>query len=114
RERFRSAMADDLNTAQALAVVWEMLRSGELRDGERWRLLCAFDEVLGLGLREARVTQEISGDSALDERVDALVVEREQARSARNFARADDIRNQLQNEGILLEDSPKGTRWRRG
>jgi cysteinyl-tRNA synthetase len=110
RERFKSAIGDDLNAPQALAVTWEMLRSAELADGEKWRLLCAFDEVLGLGLREARVTQDVSSDA----RIDALVLEREQARKARDFARSDAIRKQLLEEGIVLEDTPKGTRWHHG
>jgi cysteinyl-tRNA synthetase len=114
RERFRAAMGDDLNTPQALAVVWEMLRSGDVAEADRWRLLCEFDDVLGLGLREVQVTGRHSGDSELDARIDALVAERDDARNSRNFARADEIRKQLQHEGIVLEDSPQGTRWRRG
>ena len=91
-----------------------MVRSGELADGEKWRLLCEFDASLGLGLREARVTQEASSSDA-DTRIAALVRERDAARKARKFARADEIRKQLQGEGIVLDDSKDGeTRWRRG
>ncbi len=115
RERFKAALGDDLNAPQALAVTWEMLRSGELADADKWRLLCEFDAVLGLDLRNARVTMAASGDSEADARIAALVRERDQARKARNFARADEIRKQLAGEGIVLEDSRDGeTRWRRG
>ncbi len=115
RERFEAALGDDLNAPQALAVMWEMLRSGELADADKWRLLCEFDAVLGLDLRNARVTMAAGGDSEADARIAALVRERDQARKARNFARADEIRKQLSGEGIVLEDSRDGeTRWRRG
>jgi len=49
----------------------------------------------------------------LDEEVDALIAERTAARANRNFARADEIRDLLANQGILLEDTPQGIRWRR-
>ncbi len=49
----------------------------------------------------------------LDEEIEALIAERQQARKERNFARADEIRAQLLQRGIILEDSPQGTRWRR-
>jgi cysteinyl-tRNA synthetase len=115
RERFKAALGDDLNAPQALAVTWEMVRSAELADGEKWRLLCDFDASLGLDLRNARVTTTAGAGSEADARIAALVRERDQARKARNFARADEIRKQLSGEGIVLEDSRDGeTRWRRG
>ncbi len=109
RERFREALADDLNAPRALAVVWEVVRSGELGDVQKHELLSDLDEVLGLGLADAELPE---GES--DARIDGLVRERDEARAARDFARADALRDQLQAEGIVLEDSPDGTRWRRG
>jgi cysteinyl-tRNA synthetase len=109
RARFREAIFDDLGAPQALAVVWELVRSEELGGGETWALLEEFDAVLGLGLAEAKPAA-----AERDERVEALLREREAARRARDFARADRIRDRLRTEGILVEDGPQGTRWRRG
>ena len=108
RERFEAALGDDLNTPRALAVVWEAVRSAELADADKWALLREFDAVLGIGLAGAGADEPVS-----DERIDGLIREREAARAAREFARADEIRDQLQGEGIVLEDSPQGTSWRR-
>ena len=108
RGRFRQAVLDDLNGPQALAVLWEVVRSSELGGAEKWELVCEFDDVLGLGLAEARVAE-----LELDAEIEGLVREREEARVARDFARADRIRDELRARGILLEDTAQGVRWRR-
>ena len=107
-ERARAALRDDLNTPRALAVVWEAARSAELGPADRRALFAGFDAVLGLGLRGARRVEAES-----DPRIDALLAEREAARRARDFARADRIRGQLAQEGIEIEDTQQGPRWRR-
>jgi cysteinyl-tRNA synthetase len=108
RERFRSAISDDLNTPQALAVTWDVVRSQALSDAQKWALLRDFDQVLGLDLAEAG-----AGEVEVDQRIEGLIREREEARAARDFARADQIRDDLAAEGVILEDSPEGTTWRR-
>jgi len=109
RERFRSALEDDLNMPQAMAAVQELIREAEKR-GEYGVLdaLYDFDRVLGLNLK-------ISAEQALnvDANVESLIKEREEARSQKNWARADEIRKQLSEQGIILEDTPSGTLWRR-
>jgi cysteinyl-tRNA synthetase len=109
RERFREAIADDLNAPQALAVLWEVVRSTEIGGAERWDLVREFDRVLGLDLEEARLAEV-----EIDAQVETLIREREEARRSKNFARADEIRDELIRQGIVLEDTPEGTRWRRG
>jgi cysteinyl-tRNA synthetase len=108
RARFRDALYDDLNAPQALAVLWEAVRSPELGSVEKWALVRDFDRVLGLGLEEARLDVP-----DLDARVEELIREREAARAAKDFARADEIRAELRAQGIILEDGPEGTSWRR-
>jgi cysteinyl-tRNA synthetase len=108
---FRAAIRDDLNAPQALAVAWSVVRGEEIAAPAQRALLDAFDPVLGLGLAElaARLAR---GDS--DPRIDALVARREDARRRRDFAEADRIRAELAAEGVALEDTPQGARWRRG
>lgn len=108
RDRFRAAIYDDLNAPQALAVLWDAVRSDRLGGAEKWELVAEFDQVLGLDLAEARLDVP-----EIDERVERLIREREEARAARDYARADAIRAELLEQGIVLEDGPGGTTWRR-
>ena len=117
-EAVEAALDDDLNTPQALA---ELARiAGESRKagpaGDRARLK---RELLGAGLALGLLQQDPAAwfargaGSGDDARIQALVDERHTAKQARDFARADAIRRQLADEGILLEDTPAGVRWRR-
>jgi cysteinyl-tRNA synthetase len=105
---FRAALFDDLNAPRALAQLWEAARSEALGGAQKWRLAREWDTVLGLDL-EGATQAAPEGDA----RIEALLGEREAARRARDFARADRIRDELLTQGILLEDGPAGTRWRR-
>jgi cysteinyl-tRNA synthetase len=111
RGRFREAVHDDLNAPRALAVAWEAARSAELAPAERWALLSEFDRVLGLDLAQALPRAQVQERDPL---IQARVAERDAARARRDFAEADRIRDELVAEGITLEDTPDGTRWRRG
>lgn len=114
-EKFEMAMDDDLNTAAALAAIHDMVRevntilaADGLSDEDKAAVLDAvekFDSVLGIFGKE-------SGE-LLDEAVEALIAERQDARRHRNFARSDEIRDELAAKGIILEDTKDGMRWRR-
>ena len=116
-ERFREAMDDDLNTAGALGVVFEFLRdtnsamdSGKFLAGNvasAQGLLNLFDSVFDV-MRPTTVAGGIS-----DEAVEALIAERVAAKKARNFGRADEVRAELDAQGIVLEDTKDGPRWKR-
>jgi cysteinyl-tRNA synthetase len=109
-DRFRAAMADDLNAPRAMAVVWEVARSDVLSPADRRELLLRFDAVLGLDLANAAPAEEVSES---DPRIDALLEKREAARASKDFATADRIRDELTTEGITIVDTPEGARWRR-
>jgi len=110
RDRFAAAIRDDLNAPRALAVAWEVARSRELAAGERWGLLREFDALLGLDLAHALPAREATES---DPAIDALVEARETARRNRDFAESDRIRDALAADGIAIEDTPEGPRWRR-
>lgn len=109
RDRFRSAIADDLNMPQAMAAVQELTREAERR-GEYGVLeaLYDFDRVLGLRLRNA--AEEAASPDA---EIQALIQERVDARARKDWSRADEIRRVLGDRGIVLEDTPSGTLWRK-
>jgi cysteinyl-tRNA synthetase len=110
REGFWAAVCDDLNAPRALAVASEAARDEALSPASRRALLAEFDTWLGLDLMSAAPQAE----QERDPRIDALVAEREKARARRDWAEADHIRDELAAEGIQLEDTPEGPRWRRG
>jgi len=112
---FETAMDDDLNTAAALASVHDMVReintimaNGDLRREDQKSILDAvekFDSVLGIFGAEST--------EILDADIDALIAERQNARQNRDFARSDEIRDELAAKGIILEDTKEGVRWKR-
>ena len=110
RARFREAVRDDLNAPRALAVAWEVARSAELDPAQRRALLLEFERFLGLGLA---TELPLAAGRESDPRIDGLVAEREAARKRRDFAAADRVRDVLAGEGIVIEDTPAGPRWRR-
>ncbi|WP_199616594.1 cysteine--tRNA ligase [Paenibacillus alkalitolerans] len=114
-EMFHAKMSDDFNTPDAITAVFELvsaangLMAGTASDIAVLRridgMFKQMDEILGILPDE---TEEL-----LDEEIDRLIAERTEARKAKNFARADEIRDLLAAQGILLEDTPQGIRWRR-
>ena len=115
--RFRAAMNDDFNTPEALAVLFDLAgEMNRMRDPRLSGLLVALGGVLGLLQREpeqflqSRVGSEGGYGAA---RIEALIQERLAARKAKDFKRSDAIRDELKAAGIVLEDGPQGTRWRR-
>lgn len=113
-KRFKEAMDDDFNTAQAISVLFDLATEiNRTQDGFLVLQLKALGKILNI--LQLSPEQFLKGASTQDDvqRIEALVAERAQAKKDRNFARADEIRSLLATEGIELLDSPKGTTWRR-
>ena len=111
-EQFIKAMDDDLNTADGISAVFELVRdiNTAIAAGASKQTLelasKAFDELTDvLGLVYNR------GKASLDEEVEALIAERIQARKDKNWAKADEIRDKIKAMGIVLEDTPQGVKW---
>ena len=119
---FGRALDEDLNVPRAMAAIWTLVREvntaidgagGRMAHADRGAVLGALEEmdsVLGV-VDLAETSREVAGTD--EQRVQKLVDARDQARSDRDFATADRIRDQLAAEGIRLEDTPGGTRWTR-
>lgn len=115
RERFTAHMDDDLNTANALTDIFDLIRkvNSGVADGQPkayysdlYRRVAELVDVLGLLPKEENAGQD-------DAAIEALIAERTAARKAKDWAKADAIRDQLTAMGILLEDTAAGIRWKR-
>ncbi|HBE09301.1 MAG TPA: cysteine--tRNA ligase, partial [Lachnospiraceae bacterium] len=113
-EKFEAAMDDDLNTADAVSVIFEYVKyvntnvnsaSSKALAEALYKELSVLAEVLGIILEKK--------DDDLDSEVEALIAERQQARKDKNFAKADEIRDKLLAMGIELKDTREGVKWKR-
>ena len=114
RKKFEEAMDDDLNTADAVAALFELVKfaNTEVSQESSGKFAAAvlkemteLSDILGLSLEKKEET--------LDEEIERLIAERQAARKAKNFARADEIRAQLLAQNIVLEDTREGVKWKR-
>jgi len=113
KHRFIDVMDDDFNTADGIAVIFEMAReinthmqdehSAEFIEGMQDQFL-TLTNVLGILVKE---------EEALAADIEALIAERQSARKNKDFKRADEIRDELSAKGIILEDTPQGVKWHR-
>jgi cysteinyl-tRNA synthetase len=142
QQAFTAALAEDLNTSEARAAIFDLVRAGNVAadSGKLYagnvqsinEVLRSFDEVFAIledhdaeiargalqwaeeeGRSGQAAPELVAAYSLSDQQIDALLAEREQARRARNFGRSDGIRNELAALGILIEDSKDGARWKR-
>lgn len=112
--RFDEAMEDDFNTADALSVIFELVKfvnsnvnesSSKAFLEELKKLIVTLSDICGLIVDKK--------EEMLEEEIEALIAARQAARKEKNFARADEIRNELLKKGIVLEDTREGVKWKR-
>ena len=113
-KKFEEAMDDDFNTADALAAVFELVKFANTHvtdsstgafGAELLGILVKLCDVLGL--------IALKKEEILDKEIEDLIAERQAARKAKNFARADEIRDELLSKGIILKDTREGVKWKR-
>ncbi len=107
RKKFVAAINDDLNTPQALAVLWEVMKSN-IPSGDKYDLALSFDEVLGLKLSEV-VEEKLD----IPDDIKRLVDERETLRKEKKFKEADKIRKEVLKKGYAIKDLPEGPKIKR-
>lgn len=121
--RFVDSMDDDFNTREAFSVMYDLVRelntqanNNPSKAGVLAAELKALGDVLGVLQENPQVfLKGLNPDSQglSDADIDALIAKREEAKQDKNYARADEVREELKAQGVMLEDSRKGTRWRR-
>ena len=116
KARFEEALCDDLNTSMALTVIYDMLKD-EMPDATKYALAEDFDRVLSLNLTTAYASMEAEANGDVDAETERYILEkieeRKAAKKEKNFARADEIRAELLEKGIVLEDTREGVKWKK-
>ncbi len=101
KEEFLKAINDDLNTPEALAVLWNLIKDSDINNNSKYKLILDFDNIFGLNLSKIK-QEKISGE------IIKLAEEREKARKTKNWKKADQLREEIRSKGYLVEDSEKG------
>jgi cysteinyl-tRNA synthetase len=107
KERFLGAINDDLNTANALAVLWELVKDTAIPSAEKAATILFFDEVFGLRLKEVVATPLVVPVGVMD-----MLDDRAKARALKDFKKSDEIRGEILLNGFIVEDTKDGQRLR--
>ena len=123
REKFEAAVINDMNTSMGITVVYDMLKS-DINDNTKKALVASFDEVLSLDLlksaenlanmsnNDGNIAENSGVSEEMEQYILSMIEERKAAKKEKNFARADEIRNELLEKGIALEDTREGVKWK--
>ena len=111
--KFEEAVAQDLNTAQGLTVLYDMLKDSALSDATKLAIIADYDAVLSLDLIREEVKEEAPAASEDDAWILEKIAARAAAKKAKNYAEADAIRAELLEKGIALVDTKEGTTYKK-
>ena len=111
KEEFKSCLEDDLNTANAITVLFNLLKTETMGSGEKLRLIEDFEQVLSLDLLKEEDRDEVHDE--MSEYIEEMIQKRQEAKKNKNYQMADAIRAELLKKGIALEDTRQGVNWKR-
>lgn len=106
---FKNALENDINTSLALTCLYDVIKDDELSNASKLFLIEDFDKVLSLDLLKEETSSKL--DDELESYIQSKIAERLEAKKAKNYALADQIRNELSDKGITLKDTPNGTEY---
>ena len=110
KNKFIDALSDDMNTSMAITIVYDVLKY-DVNDATKKAIIGSFDEVLGLNLIKADAEVNGTADSELEAFVNQKIEERKNAKKEKDFAKADAIRAELLEKGVIIEDTREGVKW---
>ena len=110
KAKFEDAISNDLNTSMAITIIYDLLKD-DMNDKTKLALINDFDKVLSLNLTTAPADAKEVIDAELESYVLAMIVERKEAKKAKDFAKADAIRDELLAKGIVIKDTREGVVW---
>lgn len=113
QKRFHQFVNDDLNTARAIALIWDILKDEKISKEDKRATILDFDKVLGLKLADldqtaAEMRSAVVPQNRWPKEIAALVAEREKARATKDWKRADELRAEISKKGYVLKDTPQG------
>ena len=112
KKKFLDALGNDLNTSMGITVLYELLKE-DMNDKTKLELVRSFDEVLSLNLTSGAAEETDTVSEEMEAYILEKIEERKAAKKEKNFEKADAIRNELLEKGIVLEDTREGVKWKR-
>ncbi|MGB4438827.1 MAG: cysteine--tRNA ligase [Sedimentibacter sp.] len=113
KEKFKKCLEDDLNTANAITVLFDVLKSEDISNKEKLSLVSDFEKVLSLDLLKDEESDDNNIHDDLSKYIEEMIEKRQEAKKNKNFQLADSIRGELLEKGIMLEDTRQGVNWKK-
>lgn len=109
KNEFSESLADDLNIAKTIGLVWQIIKSKDVDERTKLELILDFDRVLGLKLSEVNLSAGESANIEIPEEIMELKKERDEARQQKNWQKSDELRKEIEREGYIVEDKKGGS-----